>query len=152
MPEAIKIITTNRRARYEYHIEQTMEAGLVLQGTEVKALRDGKANLQDAYATVRDGQALLVNCHISPYRHGTRFNHDPLRPRVLLLHRKEIDRLDRAIQQKGYTIIPLKLYFKKGLAKIELGIAKGKKLYDKRATITERDVKRQLDRVMKNRS
>jgi len=147
----IKIVATNRKARHEYHIEDVIEAGLVLQGTEVKSLREGRVNLQDAYATVRDGEVWLLNMHISHYRHGTRFNHDPLRPRKLLLHRREIQRLAKAIEQKGYTLIPLKIYFKRGKAKVELGIAKGKKLYDRRADIAEREAKRRLERVMKRR-
>ncbi len=151
MGDRIKVIATNRKARHEYHIEDTIEAGLVLQGTEVKSLREGRVNLQDAYATIRDGEAWLLNMHISPYRHGTRYNHEPLRPRKLLLHRREIQRLAKAVEQRGYTLVPLKIYFKNGKAKVELGLAKGKKLYDRRAAIAEREARRRLERVMKGR-
>ncbi len=151
MNARIKVIATNRKARHEYHIEDTIEAGIVLQGTEVKSLREGKVNLQDAYATIRDGEVWLLNMHISPYRHGTRYNHEPLRPRKLLLHRREIRRLAKAVERRGYTLVPLKIYFKNGKAKVELGIARGKKLYDRRADIAEREAKRRLERVMKGR-
>ncbi len=149
MAEGTHIITTNRKARHEFSIEDSVEAGVVLQGTEVKSLREGKANLQDAYCSVVRGEMMMFGCHISPYTHGSLFNHDPIRPRKLLLHRKEIDRWRKSVEQKGYTIVPLKLYFKAGKAKVEIGLAKGKKLYDKRADIAERDTKRQLDRTMK---
>ena len=149
MAEGIKIITTNRKARHEYHISDTLEAGLVLQGTEVKSLREGRANLQDAFCTVVNEEMILMQCHISPFKHGGHFNHDATRPRKLLLHKKEIKKYDAAIKQKGFTIIPLKLYFKSGRVKVEIGLAKGKKLYDKRADIADRDSKRRLDRVMK---
>lgn len=149
MAEGIKIITTNRKARHEYHISDTLEAGIALLGTEVKSLREGKANLQDAFCTVKNEEMLLMQCHISPFKHGGHFNHDPTRPRKLLLHKREIRKYDTAIKQKGYTIIPLKLYFKSGRVKVEIGLAKGKKLYDKRADIADRDSKRRLDRVMK---
>ena len=149
MAEGIKIITTNRKARHEYNISNTLEAGISLLGTEVKSLREGKANLQDAFCTIKDEEMLLMQCHISPFKHGGHFNHDPTRPRKLLLHKREIKKYDVAIKQKGYTIIPLKLYFKSGKVKVEIGLAKGKKLYDKRSDIAERDSKRRLDRVMK---
>ena len=151
MSDFIKIITKNRKATYEYHIEERFEAGMVLTGTEVKSLREGKANLQEAYCSVESGELALRGCHIAPYAHGNRANHEPLRPRKLLMHRKEIEKLDKAARQKGYTIIPLKLYFKNGKAKLELGIGKGKKLYDKRADIADRDSKRRLDRLRSNR-
>lgn len=147
MAEEVKIVTTNRKARYEFSIEDTLEAGLVLTGTEVKSLRQGRANLQDAYCTIDKGQMVMLNCHISPYEQGNIFNHDPMRPRPLLLHRKELERWGKAVAQKGYTIIPLKLYFKNGFAKVEIGLAKGKKLYDKREDIAERDTKRRLERA-----
>lgn len=148
MDDAIKIITSNRKAHHEYHIEDRAEAGIVLQGTEVKSLREGKANLQDAYCMVDDdGSMLLLNCHINPYSHGNLFNHEPMRPRRLLMHRREIQKWKKAVEQKGYTIIPLKLYFKGGYAKVEIGLAKGKKLYDKREDIAERETKRSLDRL-----
>lgn len=149
MPENVKLITSNRKARHEYHIDETLEAGIVLQGTEVKALRDGKANLQDAYCIVQDGEMLMMNVHISPYSHGNLFNHEPVRPRKLLLHRKEIERWGKAVAQKGYTIIPLSLYLKNGRVKVEIGLARGKKLYDKRQDIAERDTKRRLEKLSK---
>ena len=145
--EEMKIVVTNRKARFEYHIDESLEAGLVLTGTEVKSLRAGRANLQDAYCTVVGGEMLLLQCHISPYEFGNRQNHDPLRPRKLLMHAREITRWAIDVQQKGCTIIPLRLYFKNGKAKLEIGLARGKKLYDKRVDIAERDVKRRLDRV-----
>lgn len=147
MSEGIQIVTSNRKATHEYHIDERVEAGMVLQGTEVKSIRDGKVNLQEAYCSVEGGEMMLLQCHISPYSHGNRANHDPVRPRKLLLHRREIDRLEKAAAQKGYTLIPLKIYFKAGKAKIEIGLGKGKKLYDKRADIAERDVKRKLSRA-----
>lgn len=149
MSDGIKTIITNRKARHEYHIEDRLEAGIALMGTEVKSLRDGRANIQDAYCTVEGGEMIVHGLHISPYSHGNQFNHEPLRPRKLLLHRKEIERWGKAVEQKGYTIIPLRIYFKNGFAKMEIGLAKGKKLYDKRADIAERETKRRLDRVMR---
>jgi len=149
MSESIKIITTNRKARHEYHISETVEAGLVLQGTEVKALREGRANLQDAFCKVEGDEMYLLGAHISPYSHGNLNNHDPVRPRKLLLHRRELGKWKKASEQKGFTIIPLKLYFKNGIAKVEIGMARGKKLYDKRADIAERDTDRHLDRTLK---
>ncbi len=149
MSEGIKIITSNRRARRNYHISDTLEAGLVLHGTEAKALREGRANLQDAYCKVENGEVFLLNTHISPYSHGNLQNHDPLRPRKLLLHKREIGKLKKATEQKGFTIIPLKLYFKKGIAKVEIGLARGKKLYDKRTDIAERDTQRRIDRALR---
>ncbi len=149
MDDRIKIITTNRKARHDYHIEDRLEAGLVLQGTEVKALREGRANLQDAYCAAQGGEMYLLNAHISPYSHGNLNNHEPLRPRKLLLQRREIERWRKAAEQKGYTIVPLKLYFKNGYAKVEIGLGRGKKLYDKREDLAERDTKRQIDRVLK---
>jgi len=147
MTDAIKIITSNKKASFEYHIEERFEAGLVLTGTEVKSLRAGKANLQEAYCNVESGEMIIRGCHIAPYDHGNRANHDPIRTRKLLLHRREIEKLDKAARQKGYTIVPVKLYFKNGRAKIEIGLGKGKKLYDKRADIAERDSNRRLDRL-----
>ncbi len=149
MAEGIKIITSNRRARREYHITETLEAGLALRGTEVKSLREGRANLQDAYCKVEGGEMFVLNMHISPYSHGNLNNHDPVRPRKLLLHKREIGKMKKATEQKGFTVIPLKLYFKNGIAKVEIGLARGKKLYDKRADIAERDTQRRLDRTMR---
>jgi SsrA-binding protein len=146
-----KLIAQNRKARYNYHIEETIEAGLALVGTEVKACRDGKVSLTDAYATVSDGEAWLVQCHIGQYSHGNRANHDPLRARKLLLHRDEIEKLSVKVSQEGRTLIPLRLYFKHGLAKVEIAIARGKKRYDKRATIAKRDAERQMQRELGRR-
>jgi SsrA-binding protein len=152
MADATKLVTSNRKARHDFHIDESFEAGLVLQGTEVKALREGRANLQDSYCAVSGGEVFMYNCHISPYSHGNIMNHDPVRPRKLLLKQREIEQLDKASSQKGYTIVPLKLYFKNGFAKVEIGLARGKKLYDKRADIADRESKRRLDRVMKSGS
>ncbi len=149
MSDGIKIITSNRRARRNYFVTETMEAGLVLQGTEAKALREGRANLQDAYCKVENDEVFLLNAHISPYSHGNLQNHDPVRPRKLLLHKREIGKLKKATEQKGYTIIPLKLYFKNGYAKVEIGLARGKKLYDKRSDMAERETKRRIDRMLR---
>jgi SsrA-binding protein len=140
-------IATNRRARHEYEILETVEAGIVLRGTEVKSLRDGLVNFKDSYASVRNGEGWLLGCHINPYSHGTDANHDPERDRKLLLHKKEIDRLGGKISEKGLTLVPLRLYFKDGRAKVELGLARGKKLHDKRATLREREVRREMDKT-----
>jgi SsrA-binding protein len=140
-------IATNRRARHEYEILETVEAGLVLRGTEVKSLRAGLVNFKDSYASVRNGEGWLLGCHINPYSHGTDANHDPERDRKLLLHKREIDRLGGKVSEKGLTLIPLRLYFKDGRAKIELGLARGKKLHDKRATLREREVRREMDKA-----
>jgi len=142
----------NRKARHNYHIKETFEAGLVLVGTEVKSLRMGKANLQDAYATVKDGEVWVINFHISPYEKGNQFNHDPMRPKKLLLHRREINHLLGMQREKGLTLIPLKIYFKQGKAKMELAVAIGKKLYDKREDLAERDARRDMERAAKERS
>lgn len=150
-PETIKVATENRKARHDYHIEETMEAGLVLTGTEVKSLRLGRANLRDSYAEIKNNEVFLVNSHISPYEQGNRFNHDPLRPRKLLLHRSEIRRLIGKVKERGYTLIPLKIYFKKGKAKVELALARGKKLYDKREDMLERDARREMERAFQER-
>ncbi|MDQ3964395.1 MAG: SsrA-binding protein SmpB [Actinomycetota bacterium] len=149
--DGTKLIAQNRKARHNYSIEETFEAGLVLVGTEVKSCRDGKANLTDAYAAVRDGEAWLLQCHISPYSHGNRENHDPLRPRKLLLTRSEIAKLDAKVSREGRTLVPLRLYFKHGLAKAEIAIARGKKAYDKRATEATRDAERQMRREVGRR-
>lgn len=147
--EGIKIVAQNKKARHDYFIEDTIEAGIVLSGTEVKSIRQGKVNLKDSYATIEGGEVMLNGMHISPYEQGNIFNKDPLRDRKLLLHRKEINRLTGLIQQKGLTLVPLQLYFKRGKVKVELGIAKGKKLYDKRDDIAKRDAKREIDRRIK---
>ncbi len=148
---SVKIITQNRKARYEYDILDTMEAGIVLHGTEVKSLRMGKANLKDSYASVRDGEVFLLNAHISPYSHGNINNHDPVRERKLLLHKKEIRKLIGKTQEKGLTLVPLKLYFKNGKVKVELAMAKGKKFYDKRQSIAKRESDRELKRILKDK-
>jgi SsrA-binding protein len=145
----MKIISQNRKAYHDYHIEDTLEAGIALLGTEVKSLREGRANLKDSYVLVKGGEAYLLNCHISPYSHGNIMNHEPLRTRKLLMHRKEIDRLRGKVESKGYTLIPLKLYFKNSYAKVEIGLARGKKLFEKRDTIKEREAKREIERATK---
>lgn len=139
----------NRKARHDFHIEETYEAGLVLRGSEVKSLRQGKASLNEAFAYMQDGEVWLRDMYIKPYEHASYTNHDDRRERKLLLKKREIRELDKAVTQKGYTIIPLKLYFKKGYAKVLIGIAKGKKQYDKREDIKERDTKRELERKYK---
>ncbi len=152
-PEAprTKLIAQNRKARHDYLIEDTYEAGLMLVGTEVKSCRDGKVTLTDAYATVKGGEAWLMQAHIAPYSHGNRENHDPLRPRKLLLHRNEIEKLHVAAAQDGRTLVPLRLYFKHGLAKAEIAVARGKKAYDKRQSLAKRDAQRQIQREMGRR-
>jgi SsrA-binding protein len=150
--EGTKTIVQNRKARHDYFIEETLEAGIALTGTEVKSLRLGRANLQDSYVSIKNGEAFIVGLHISPYDMGNRFNHDPLRTRKLLLHRYEIIKLQTQIQKKGLTLIPLSLYFKKGMVKVELAVARGKKLYDKRDDIAAKDAKREIDRKMKDYS
>jgi len=146
----MKIVCQNRKAYHDYTIEETIEAGMQLLGTEVKSLRQGKANLKDSYVIIKDSEVFLLNCHISPYSHGNIMNHDPLRTRKLLLKRKEIERLKGKTQQKGYTLIPLKLYFKGSFAKVEVGFAKGKRKYEKRETIREREARRTIERAIKS--
>ncbi|MEJ2685537.1 MAG: SsrA-binding protein SmpB [Candidatus Sulfobium sp.] len=147
----MKIITQNKKAFHDYSIEETLEAGILLQGTEVKSLREGKANLKDSYVIVKDGEVFLLNCHISPYSHGNIMNHDPLRTRKILLHKKEITKLQGKAAQKGYSLIPLKLYFKDSHVKVEIGLARGKKQYEKRETIKKREADREIERAMKSR-
>ena len=139
-----KLITDNRKARHDYSIEERFEAGIVLTGTEVKSCRNGKANLNEAYAAVRDGEVWLMQCHINPYEFGNRENHDPVRPRKLLLNRSEIEKLDAKVAHEGRTLVPLRMYFKHGLAKVELAVARGRKSYDKRHAIAERDADRRM--------
>jgi SsrA-binding protein len=146
-----KLIAQNRKARHDYLIEETVEAGLALVGTEVKSCREGKVSLAEAYATVRDGEVWLMQCNISPYSHGNKQNHDPLRHRKLLLHRSEIQKLDQAVSQDGRTVVPLRMYFKHGLAKVELAIARGKKAYDKRQATAKRDAERHIRRELGRR-
>lgn len=147
-----KLICNNKKAYHNYFVEEKFEAGLVLTGTEVKSLRMGKANLNDSFAQVRSGEAYLNNLHISPYEFGNRSNHDMDRARKLLLHKKEIVKLFSKIREQGYTLIPLRLYFKNGIVKAELGLAKGKKLYDKREDLKEKDHKRDMAQAMKGRN
>jgi SsrA-binding protein len=143
----IKSIARNKRARHDYHILETWEAGLVLTGTEVKSLREGRANIADAYGIIRGGEAFLLNLHISPYERGGYTNHEPDRTRKLLLHRKEIRRLIGAVERQGLTLIPLELYFKNGVAKVALALGKGKQLHDKREAERSRDAEREMARV-----
>ena len=151
--QGIKIAAENRKARHDYTIYETFEAGIELVGTEVKSLRAGKANLKDAYAQItKTAEVYVYNLHISPYDFGNQFNHDPLRPRRLLLHRSEIRRLIGKTKEKGYTLVPLKLYFTHGLVKMELALAIGQKLYDKRQAMAEKDAKREMDRSLKERN
>ncbi|MBI5025844.1 MAG: SsrA-binding protein SmpB [Nitrospirae bacterium] len=146
-----KVVSTNRKAYHDYFIEDTYEAGMMLTGTEVKSLREGKANLKDSYVLIKGGEAFLLNCHISPYSHGNILNHDPLRTRKLLLHRKEIEKLWGKLTQKGYTLVPLKIYFKDSRAKVEIALARGKRQYEKREAIKEREAKREMDRARRAR-
>jgi SsrA-binding protein len=147
----IKIVATNRKAYHDYSIQETYEAGISLVGTEVKSLRDGKANLKEGYVLIKDGEAFLLHCHISPYSHGNIMNHEPLRTRKLLLHKREIEKLMGKLKQSGLTVIPLKLYFKAGKAKVEIGLAKGKRQYEKRDTIKKKEADREIERHMKNK-
>jgi SsrA-binding protein len=146
-----KLICNNKKAYHDYIIEQKFEAGMVLTGTEVKSLRQGKANLNDAFAQVKAEEAFLNNLHISPYEYGNRENHDPDRMRKLLLHKKEIVKLFSNIREQGYTVIPLRLYFKNGLVKVELGLAKGKKVFDKREDLKKKDHQRDMAQALKSR-
>lgn len=149
--QKFKIICDNRKARHEFHFLELLEAGIELQGTEVKSLRAGKANLQDAFAKVENGEMILYNMHISPYEMGNRFNHPPKRPRRLLLHKQEILRLYAKAREKGLTIIPTKVYFSGSRAKVEIALAQGKKLYDKRESLVEKAVKRDTERALKEK-
>src|SRR5262245_23403126 len=150
-PDDGKVIVTNRRARHEYTIDDTVEAGLVLTGTEIKSIRNGKVQLTDAHARVEDGEAWIYNMHIAPYEQGGRFNVDPRRRRKLLLNRREIDRLYGKAQERGLTLIPTQLYLRRGFAKVELGIARGKKLHDKREAIAARETRREQERALAGR-
>jgi len=147
----IKIVARNRRARHDYELMEKVEAGLVLTGTEVKSLRNGKANLEDAYAEVNDGEVWLLGCDIPEYLQANRMNHVPKRPRKLLLHRREISKLATKVDAKGMTLVPLSIYFKKGMAKVELSVARGRKTFDKREAIKKQDAKRDIDRAMRRR-
>ena len=148
---AEKLIADNRRARFDYQLMDRFEAGIVLQGTEVKALRDGRASLAQAYAEVRDGEAWLVGAEIQPYGHGNVANHEPLRDRKLLLHRRELESLQGKVRERGLTLVPTRLYWKDGRAKVELAVARGKQTVDKRRDIARRDAQRQIERALKSR-
>lgn len=145
----IKVIAQNKKAYHDYFVDQEYEAGISLSGTEVKSVRAGRVNLKDAYVSCKSGDALLIGVHISPYDQGSIFNHDPVRTRRLLLHRREINQLIGLTQQQGYTLIPLRVYLKGQYVKVALGLCRGKKNYDKRAAIAERDAKRRMDKALK---
>lgn len=147
-----KVISRNRKALHDYHIDESYEAGIVLTGTEVKSVRNARVNLKDSYARVDNGELFLYNMHISPYEQGNRYNHDPLRMRKLLMHRAEINRLFGKVREKGYALVPLKIYFKGGRAKIELALARGKRVYDKRQDLKERESRREMERAVKDRA
>ncbi len=149
-PDGVKVVATNRKAFHDYHIVETVEAGIVLTGTEIKSVRAGKVSLGDGYATVRDGEIWMISVHIAPYLHGHRDNHEPRRERKLLLHRREIDRLVSKVNERGWTIVPLRMYLKRNKAKVELALVRGKRLYDKRTAIAQRDAERDLQRAMKD--
>ncbi len=149
-PKPITDITVNRKAFHDYEILSTYEAGLELTGTEIKSIREHAVNLKDSFVLIRDGEAWVNNMHISPYGHGNIFNHDPTRKRRLLLHKREILKLSQAVQQKGLTIVPTKLYIKGKYAKLEIAVARGKKLHDKKAALKERDIKRDMDKEIKD--
>lgn len=142
------MVATNRKARHDYHIHETFQAGIALTGTEVKSLRQSKANLQDSYAAIERGELYLLECHISPYEQGNIYNHEPRRPRKLLMHKQEIVRLFSKTQQKGYTLVPLKIYFVRGKAKVDIALASGKRKHDKREDIKRRDIERDLKQEM----
>jgi len=146
------VVAVNRKARHDFHIEETFEAGVVLTGTEVKSLRAGHCSLRDSYAEARDGELFLVNAHISQYTQGNRFNHEPLRDRKLLMHKAEIRRLGQRTREKGYTLVPLRVYFAGSRAKVEIALARGKREYDKRRAIADRDAKRSMERALAARS
>jgi len=145
---AKKAIAVNRKAYRDYFVEETYEAGIVLTGTEIKSIRAGRVNLQDSYAQVKEGEVLLLNTHIAPYEHAGHANHEPRRPRKLLLHRYQIRRLANKMATRGYTLVPLRLYLKGSLAKVEIGLARGKRLHDKRAAIAEREARREMERAL----
>lgn len=147
----MKILAQNKKAYHDYFIEDKFEAGIVLKGTEIKSVRKGSANLKDSYVKIKDGEAFIENMHVSPYEQGNIFNHEPLRTRKLLLHKKEIIKLQKEIKEGGYTIVPTKIYFdKNSKAKVEIALAKGKKLYDKRQSLKEKDAKRDVEKAIKN--
>ncbi|MBO8156833.1 MAG: SsrA-binding protein SmpB [Bacillaceae bacterium] len=145
------VIAQNKKAHHDYFIEETYEAGLVLKGTEIKSIRAGRVNLKDSFARIENGEAFLYNMHVSPYEQGNRFNHDPLRTRKLLLHKSEINKLIGETQRQGYSLVPLKIYIKNGVAKVLIGLAKGKKQYDKREDLKRKQAKRDIERALKDR-
>jgi len=145
---AVKTIATNRKARHDYHIDDTFEAGMALTGTEIKSIRAGRVSLRDSFAVVKEGELWLMNAHIAPYDPGTYANHEPRRPRKLLMHRREINRITGQLQEKGFALVPLRLYLKNNLAKVELGLARGKKQYDKRAALRQKETRREIDRAV----
>ncbi len=151
MPEGIKIVARNRKAKHNYHLEDTWEAGLVLTGTEIKSIRAGRVNLRDSYVTPQGDELWLLNCHIAPYEHGSRENHEPRRPRKLLLHRREIDRIIARVVERGYTVVPTQMYLVRGMAKVEIALARGKRQYDKRAALRKEQSKRDIERALKQR-
>jgi SsrA-binding protein len=151
MPEHVKVVATNKKARFEYFLLEHFEAGIALQGSEIKSIRAGQASLAESYVRVEEGQAWLMDAHIAPYIQANRFNHDPVRPRRLLLHKKEIHELFDAVRQKGVTIVPTRIYLKDGRAKLEIAIAKGKKMHDKRQEIAKRDAEREMEREFHRR-
>ncbi len=146
--DPVKTIATNRKARHDYLIEDTFEAGLVLTGTEIKSIRAGHVNLRDSFAMIKEGELWLVNAHIAAYDQGSYTNHEPRRARKLLMHRREINRIAGKLQEKGFTLVPLRLYLKNNLAKVELGLGRGKKQYDKRSALRERETRREIDRAV----
>lgn len=150
--EGIKVISDNRKAYHDYFIDEKLEAGIILTGTEIKSIRNGRVNLKDSYARIENGEVWLHQMHVSPYEQGNRFNHDPLRKRKLLLNRSEIIKLIGKVQLQGLTLVPTKIYLRRGMAKIELGVGKGKKNYDKRQDMAERDAKREIERHFRGQS
>ncbi|AYA77863.1 SsrA-binding protein SmpB [Robertmurraya korlensis] len=152
MPKGMgKVVAQNKKANHDYFIEETYEAGMVLQGTEIKSIRNGRINLKDSYARIQNGEIYLLNAHISPYEQGNRYNHDPLRQRKLLLHKREIDKLLGETKEAGYALVPLKVYLKNGYAKILIGLGKGKKNYDKREDLKKKEAKRDIERAFRER-
>jgi SsrA-binding protein len=146
-----RVVTSNRRAFHDFHILESVEAGIVLTGTEIKSIRDGKATIAEAYARIENDELWLIGSHVAPYTHGNRSNHDPDRPRKLLVHRRELERLRVAVEQRGLTLVPLRLHLKQGRAKLDIGVARGKKLFDKRATEADRQSRRDVDRALRER-
>ena len=150
--QGVKPVASNRKARHDYFVEESFECGIELRGTKVKSMRQGRVNLKESYAAVKNGEMIVSGMHISPYEQGNIFNTDPLRPKRLLMHKREIRRLDGLVQRQGYTLVPLSVYLKDGRMKLELGLCRGKKLHDKRDDMAERDARRDIDRAMKSRT